>query len=284
MNRIYLQCPGHPEATVEGFLLDCSITLGQERRRPVMVVCPGGGYIYCSSAEAEPVALRYATAGYHTFILRYSTKYDAADFAPLQQLSWLIGLLREQAEQWQIDPQRIAVCGFSAGGHLAMASGVMGENRPNAMILGYPATCAPNLPGMDFMLRFLTGRDSVTDADAAKYELISKITKDSPPVFLMATAEDLLTPMGALSVARRYSELGMGYELHIFQYGPHGYSLADATSADGSSRKIDPAFAHWHGLSLQWLDKVFGAPEFVDKNTSRMAAYLKEMGITMAGF
>jgi len=258
--------------------------LGQEKNRPAVIVCPGGGYVYCSDAEAEPVALSYASRGFHTFILRYSTGWNAAGFAPLKQISWVIGYVRENSKKWHVDPEKIAVCGFSAGGHLALASGLMAENKPNAMILGYPATFAPCWPGFDFMLKLLTGKETVTEEDAVKFDLVPMITKDSPPVFMMATAEDVLTPGGALAVAGKYSQLGLGYELHIFQHGPHGYSLATETTADGSIGKLNPSFATWHGLSVEWMHRVFGKPEFVEKNTSKMAAILKDMGIEMKGF
>lgn len=278
MKMIHLQCPGHPEATLEGYILDCEITLGQEPKRPAVLVCPGGGYLYCSPREAEPVALRYCAAGYHAFILRYSVGWDAADFAPLAEVSWAVGLLRENSDAWNLDPEKIAVCGFSAGGHLALASGLLAENKPNAMILGYPAASAPNLPGADFMLKLLTGKQQVTDADAERFDLVAQITKDAPPVFIAATAEDMLTNYGALPVARKYSALGLGYELHIFQYGPHGYSLADETTADGSSQVVDDAFAKWHGMSLQWLQKVFGKPVLVDKSTAKMRQHMEDLG------
>lgn len=284
MKMIHMELPGWPDATLEGYILDCRLPLGQETARPAVIVCPGGGYVYCSDAEAEPVALRYTTSGFHAFILRYSVGFKAAGHAPLRQLSWLIGYLRENAEKWNIDPEKIVVCGFSAGGHLALSSGVMGENKPNAMILGYPATSAPSWPGFDFMLKLLTGKEQVGPEDEKDFDLVPKITKETPPVFMMATAEDPLTAFGALAVAKKYSDLGMGYELHVFEHGPHGYSLADATSAEGSTRKLNDAFASWHELSVQWLFKTFGQPEFVDKNTSRMAAILKDMGIEMKGF
>ena len=70
MKMIHMSVPGHPEATLEGYLLDCEIKLGQSVNRPAIVVCPGGGYVYCSPREAEPVALRYAAKGFHAFILR----------------------------------------------------------------------------------------------------------------------------------------------------------------------------------------------------------------------
>ena len=221
MKMIHMEIPGHPHATLEGYILDCELSLGQEQNRPAIVVCPGGGYAYCSPREAEPVALRYAASGFHAFILRYSTGWEAADFAPLQEVSWVIGYLREKAEQWHIDPQKIVTCGFSAGGHLALAAGLLGENKPNAMILGYPAVNVPNYPGVNFMLQLLTGRKEVTDEDSAYYSLTNHITKDAPPVFLAATAEDMLTGYGTLPVVQKYSGLGLGYEVHIFQHGPH---------------------------------------------------------------
>ena len=203
MKRIHMSVPGSANATVEGYILDCDITLGQFKRRPAILVCPGGGYMYCSPREAEPVALAYAARGFHAFILRYSVGWDAAGFAPLKEVSWAIGCLRENAEQWNIDPDKIVVCGFSAGGHLALSSGLLAENKPNAMILGYPAASAPNLPGMNFMLKLLEGKQEVTDADAEKYDLIAQVTKEAPPLFLVATAQDLLTSYGALPLAKK---------------------------------------------------------------------------------
>lgn len=283
MNMIHIPVPGHEEATLEGYILDCEITLGQDTARPAVVVCPGGGYAYCSPREAEPVALRYAARGFHAFILRYSTGWEAADFSPLAEVSWVIGHLRENADAWHIDPQKIAVCGFSAGGHLALASGLLGEHKPNAMILGYPAVNIPNYPGVNFMLQLLTGRKDVTDADAAYFSLENHITENSPPVFLAATAEDMLTAYGALPVAQKYSKLGLGYELHIFQHGPHGYALGDETSADGSSQYLNPAFAQWHDLSIRWLYRIFGENTFADKNLSRMATHLAALGFSFPG-
>ena len=279
MKMIHMSVPGHPEATLEGYILDCELSLGLETNRPAIVVCPGGGYLYCSPREAEPVALRYAAKGFHAFILRYSTGWDAAGFAPLQEVSWVIGYLREHAEEWHIDPNKIATCGFSAGGHLALAAGVKGENKPNAMILGYPAVTTPNHPMSNFMVKLLAGKQEVTDADCAEFSLENFITKDAPPVFITATAEDGLSPFGALLVANAYSRLGKPYELHMFQHGPHGYSLADETCADGSNQVLNASFAKWHELSVEWLYRIFGENKFENKSTSRMGKIMAEMGL-----
>ena len=284
MRSIHYNYPDRPEVTLEGYLLDCALTLGQETDRPAVIVCPGGGYVYCADSEGEPVAVQYAARGFHSFVLRYSTGVKAAGFAPLREISWAIGLLRENAQQWHIDPEKIAVCGFSAGGHLALSSGLLAENKPNAMILGYPAVSCPNFPGADFMLKFLTGKETVTAEDAEPFDLVPQITGDAPPVFLMATAEDFLTSFGALPVAQKYSTLCLPYELHIFNFGPHGMSLARDVSANGSTRYLDPAFSQWHELSVQWLHRTFGAPEFTDKSNSKMGEHLKNMCIILPGF
>ena len=279
MKMIHMNVPGHEKATLEGYILDCELSLGQDVNRPAIVICPGGGYLYCSPREAEPVALRYAAKGFHAFILRYSTGWDAADFSPLQEVSWVIGYLRENAENWHIDPNKIVTCGFSAGGHLALAAGVKGENKPNAMILGYPAVTTPNHPMSNYMVKLLTGKKEVDDGDCAQFSLEKFITKEAPPVFMAATAEDGLSPYGALLVANTYSRLGMPYELHMFQHGPHGYSLADETTADGSSQVLNSSFAKWHDLSVDWLYRIFGENQFVDKSTSRMGKIMAEMGL-----
>jgi len=278
MKMICLNVPGSREATLYGYILDCDITLGQFNKRPAIVVCPGGGYMYCSPREGEPVALAYTAKGYHAFVLNYSVGWDAGGFAPLKEVSWAIGYLREHADEWNIDPEKIVTCGFSAGGHLALSAGLLGDNKPNAMVLGYPAASAPNFPGMNFMLQLLEGKRNVTDEDARKYDLVSHITADAPPVFIAATAEDLLTPHGALPIAQKYSQFGTRYELHVFQYGPHGYSLANEVSADGSIHNVDAAYAQWLDLSALWLNKTFGQPELVEKNTSMLVRHMKKLG------
>lgn len=281
MNHFRMTLPGHEDATLEGYILDCAMTLGQYAQRPAILVCPGGGYVYCANSEAEPVAMGFAARGFHSFVLRYSTGHEAKGFAPLEEVSWAIGYIREHAEEWHIDPQKIVTCGFSAGGHLALSAGVLAENKPNAMILGYPAVSAPNIPGADFMLKLLTGKKHPTDEDAAHLDLLAQVTKETPPVFVVATAEDMLTGFGALPLAQKYSSLGLPYELHIFGHGPHGYSLANETTCDGSSRYLNAAFAQWQDLSVQWLHKIFGPLQFVDKDNSKMMKYLMELGIDL---
>ena len=118
--------------------------------RPLVLVVPGGGYNHVSPREGDPVALQFAAAGYHTAVLEYSVGDAAADFQPLRQISQAIGLVRTHAAAWGVEPEKIAVCGFSAGGHLALSSAVLtlpgaegaAQPRPNAVVLGYPVISA----------------------------------------------------------------------------------------------------------------------------------------------
>ena len=103
-------------------------------------------------------------------------------------------------------------------------------------------------------------------------------------MFLAATAEDVLTSFCTMPLVNAYNNLGLKFELHIFQHGPHGYSLANETTANGSSQVIDLAFARWQELGVQWLHKTFGKPTFVDKSTGRMGAIIKDLGFLDGSF
>ena len=94
------------------------------RQRPLVLVVPGGGYTHVSAREGDPVALQFAAAGYHTAVLHYAVGDSARDALPMRQLAQAIGLVRQHAEQWNILPDQIALCGFSAGGHLALSGAV----------------------------------------------------------------------------------------------------------------------------------------------------------------
>ena len=95
------------------------------KQRPLVLVVPGGGYSHLSAREGDPVALQFAAAGYHTAVLRYAVGDDAAHGLPLRQLVSAIGLVRQHAAAWHVQPDKIAVCGFSAGGHLALSGAVL---------------------------------------------------------------------------------------------------------------------------------------------------------------
>ena len=107
-------------------------------KRPAIIVLPGGGYQYCSQRESDPAAFPYLAAGYQAFVLNYTVGENTIWSQPLDDYEQAVELIKSKAEEWEIDTSRIAVIGFSAGGHLAAAAATMARNRPAACILGYP--------------------------------------------------------------------------------------------------------------------------------------------------
>lgn len=280
MKTIQISHPEREKVTLDAYLLDGGLKLGQEVKRPAVVICPGGGYIYLSPREAEPVALAYAAKGIHAFVLYYSVGWEVAGFTPLRELDWAIGLIRAHAEEWNIDAEKILTCGFSAGGHLALAGGLLGQEKPNGMILGYPATKLAT--GDDpLMCRLLTGKDTPTPEEARWLDLAPQVTADAPPLFVFTTGEDALTRRMTLGLVTAYDDHELLCEYHLFQKGPHGYSLANAVSADGSSQALNPHVEKWLDLSVEWLFSVFGEPEFRDVSTSHIMDAMREMGIDL---
>ena len=158
------------------------------RQRPLVLVVPGGGYNHVSPREGDPVALQFAAAGYHTAVLTYSVGEGARNHQPLRQLRAAIGLLRQNAERWGILPDRIAVCGFSAGGHLALSGAVLdcpGEaadrsRKPDAVLLAYPVITAGEYAHRGSFVQLSGSEDR---AEHQRFGLEGKITPDTPPVF-----------------------------------------------------------------------------------------------------
>src|SRR5688500_4856749 len=135
---------------VEAYVLKDSAEVQAGARHPAVILCPGVWHLFTSDREAEPGALRFPARRYHVFVLRYSvgTRFPA----PMLDLARTIKLVRDRADEWLVDPAQIVLCGFSAGGHLVAALGVLWDKplltaplgvraeeiRPTALILGYP--------------------------------------------------------------------------------------------------------------------------------------------------
>ena len=282
MHYEVIRHPDRSKVSLECTLLNSGLRLGQSTKRPAVVICPGGGYIYKSPREGEPVAAAYLAKGIHAFILQYSVGWDVAGFTPLQEVDWAIGVIRSRADEWNIDPDKIFTCGFSAGGHLALAAGLLGANRPNGVILGYPAVTFAG-EGMEMMCRFLTGHDTPTEEEERWLNLPAQVTKDAPSLYVFTTAEDSLTYGATLELALAYARQGLPCELHIFEKGPHGYALAEPSSADGSSQVIDPHAAKWLDLSAEWIFAVTGGLEHKDYSTSHIMEEAKKLGFDLSG-
>ena len=272
---------GKENVFLDCYVINSGLKLGQDMARPAVVICPGGGYVYLSPREAEPVALAYAAKGIHAFVLNYSVGWEAAGFQPLKEMDWAIEVLRERAAEWNVDVNKILTCGFSAGGHLALASGLLGEEKPNGVILGYPATDLSG--GGDLMTMLLVGKNAPTDEMPKWLNLNKQVTKDAPPLFMFTTGEDAMTRKMTLDLAMSYEEQGLLYEYHIFQKGPHGYSLANAACADGSSQVMNSHVEKWFDLSVEWIFQVFGELEFKDVSTSHIMEAIQKLGIPIPG-
>lgn len=233
---------------------------------PCILICPGGAYGFTSAREAEPVARAYNAQGFHALVLHYRTAPHKHP-APLNDVSNTLALLRQNATELNIDPTSIAVCGFSAGGHLAASLGVHwnkeylqneicktpGQNRPDALILSYPVISSgeyahrmsfENLLGADTDLKMLE-----------EMSLEKQVGDQTPPTFLWHTADDASVAVeNSFLFAQALKKENIPFELHIYPNGPHGLSLATAeTDESGDGSMTIPHVQGWLELSAQWV-------------------------------
>lgn len=237
-------------------LRDSMDAMPQALERPLVLVIPGGGYNHVSPREADPVALQFAAAGYHTAILTYSVGEGARNALPMRQLAQALDLLREHAAAWHILPDKIALCGFSAGGHLALAGAVWdipdvtNQPRPNALVLAYPVVTAGEFAHRGSFVQ-LTGTPDV--AAHQHFTLEDKITPHTPPVFVWHTMADETVPVeNTLLLVGALHQAGVPCEAHLFEKGCHGTSICTSeVDADSAHRH------HWIKLALEWLGDTF---------------------------
>lgn len=222
---------------------DCGGEFGKITARPAVLILPGGGYSMCSDREAEPVAYPYLAAGYQAFVLRYSIGEHKAWPNPLNDYEEAMTMIRGKAEEWHIIPDRIAVIGFSAGGHLAAAAATSAINRPNAAILGYAATGRPLTDAMHPVHKAVVPNEAVDDQTC--------------PCFIFAARDDTMVPVEENSVPfmQALAEHAIMYESHIYSYGGHGYSTGNSSIGFMKQSKRIP---NWVNDSIGWLDEVFG--------------------------
>lgn len=235
------------------------------RKVPSVIICPGGAYSNVSDREHFPVGREFLAAGYHVFILTYSVKEEAKDFKPLCQLAATISHIRKHAEDWMADPDRIAVSGFSAGGHLAASIGTLalsdafqqvwqGDRNilPNAMVLAYPVLLANEFAHAG-TIKNVSGCDVNTET-YRYFGLDQYVCKKTPPTFLWHTVTDEAVPVeNSLQFASALHREGVSFELHVFPEGRHGMSVC--TQEVGS---YNPYNARWVSWALAWLNQLFG--------------------------
>jgi acetyl esterase/lipase len=225
---------------------------------PAVVVCPGGSYrALASNHEGRQVASYLNSLGVAAFVLRYRLGPRYHHPIELGDAQRAIRYLRSHATEWRLDPSRIGIIGFSAGGHLAMTASTRFDagapaagdavdrvsSRPDFAVLGYPVISMTeewthkgsrtNLLGENYdpeLARSLSGERAVT--------------RETPPTFLFQTSEDATVPAeNAVYYYLALRKAGVPAEMHVFEKGPHGVGLGND----------DPALSEWSKLLANWL-------------------------------
>lgn len=215
-----------------------SITLyltGKEKRAPMVLVCPGGGYnILAWDLEGTEIADWLNSIGFSAAILKYRTNQNRE--GALQDAQRALGLLRSNASKWNIDPQRTGVLGFSAGAHLSASLSTGWRNR------NYPqvdeaddVSCRP-----DFTV--LVYPAYLSDENLNTTEGI-KIDDDTPPAFIVQTQDDTGHASSSLAYYTALFKQDIPAELHLFPKGGHGYGIRPSAAP----------VSHWHNLAATWL-------------------------------
>lgn len=274
---------GIASATLTAYIQSPSIDNNYPIIRPAILICPGGAFLSITEKEAEPVALRFVSAGYHAFVLKYSIGAGIATFpTPFIDAAKAMVIIRQNADKWMVDPNRITLCGFSTGGLIAsiVASSwqediftkTLKEDaavmKPNTLLLAYPLL---NLYG--FMQKHLSGQSGIksiiemmfssifgtsqpSDQQLNEWNAIDKVSSTMPATFMWTTSEDILIDVeDSLDFIKSLANYKIPFEYHIFEKGAHGLSLGDK-SVGYSNEATGEHFntTKWIDLALEWLE------------------------------
>lgn len=232
---------------------------GNVKKTGCVIVCTGGGYTHLGPRESDPMAEMINEAGISAFVLNYRFgPYKAP--AIISDVQRAVRWVRYHADEYNIDPDKIACMGFSAGGHLsAMAATLFDYGRddgdeidrvscrPDAAILCYAVTTM-NLDYGDDISRgvFIGGLENEDELEKL-YSAHLNVKDDTPPVLMWHTAADPIVPVeNALNMASALSAKKIPFELHVFPDGAHGTGLA----------KEIPGTCQWSGLVQNWLKRM----------------------------
>ncbi len=222
------------------YLPDKSPEMGHMDIRKGVLVIPGGGYFMCSDREAEPLAFAFLSKGYAAFVLRYTVGKEYDFSMPMADVNEAMETICDNADEWGVDKDKIAAIGFSAGGHLCAALSTTGDIRPAASILVYPCI----LENMSSILAFpVPGIDD-------------KVDGKTPPAFIVAACADNLVPIeNSLAYASALDKADIPFEMHIYEKGYHGFSLADEVVYSKAEADYCAHIRGWFDLCAKWLEK-----------------------------
>lgn len=221
------------------------------------IICPGGGYQHLSVREGPPIAQWLNSLGINAFVLKYRIGPKYHHPVEMEDMLRAIRVVRSQAADWHVDPDRIGIIGFSAGGHMASTAAThfdLGDAsaadpidrvscRPDLAILMYPVITMMDPYVHASSRTYLLGEHP----DPAQMELLSNekhVSSTTPPCFIVQTADDRTVPVeNSLMFAMALRENKVPVELHIFEHGPHGFALGGK----------DPILSTWPGMAATWL-------------------------------
>lgn len=227
-----------------------------------VIVCPGGGYQRLAEHEGRPVAEWLNTVGVTAFVLKYRLGPRYQHPSMLQDAQRAIRTVRARAAEWGLDPARVGILGFSAGGHLASTAGTHFDagktdaadpiervsSRPSLMILIYPVITMRERTHAGSRRNLLGENPSPELLALLSNE--EQVTKETPPAFVVHTVNDAGVPVeNSLMFVSALRRAGIPFELHLYERGPHGFGLGTARS----DRPADPILSTWPTHAAAWL-------------------------------
>lgn len=266
--NVYQEC-GLPRGNagagfVSAWIPDVPKTVSGSRKRPAVLILPGGGYSHTSEREAEPVALRLVARGYAAFVLHYSCAPSSFP-VPLREAALAMRFIRENSQRFSVDASMVAAMGFSAGGHLCGTLGTM-YDCPEVADIGPAQLLRPDVLGLCYPVAVSWGethRESFENISAGDPELKKRLSldrlvrSDMPPVFLWHTRNDSSVPCrNSLLLAAALEANGVDFAMHIYRRGQHGLSTADENVYPvGGVPKISRDVPGWLDAAINFFEE-----------------------------